>query len=401
MNLQVPLFIALRYWRAKSADRFGRLVTNLASAGIVLGVMALIIVLSVMNGLENHQKEQVLSNIPHAIVMKKDGNMALDQLKETLPNLTAVSELEQVTPINATGVVLQTAKGVTMGQVIGVNQPTDDPLLGYLTPSQLEELLPTGEFKLIIGSQLANKLNVQVGDKLRLMLTENSQYTPFGRVPTQRLFTVSDIYHTFNEVSGYEVFANLSDIGRLMRIKPSEVQGVRLFLKDPFLITELPKIFPEEQWKIEDWRNQKGEFFQAVRMEKNMMGLLISLIIVVAVSNIITSLSLMVIDKQGEIAILQTQGLTKRQVRWIFIFQGLLVGLVGTSLGAVLGILVTLNLNHIIDLINPNGVFLPTEIEFWNIAIILLFSLGLSLISTIYPAYRASQVEPAVALRYE
>lgn len=401
MNLGVSLFIALRYWRAKSADRFGRLVTNLASSGIVLGVMALIIVLSVMNGLENHQKQQVLSHIPHAIIMKKGENFTLEKAKTPLSPLQQMTGIDAVTPINMTNSIFQTAKGVSAGMVIGVQHSTDDPLLDYLDQSQLDSLLPTGEFKLIIGAPLAEKLGLNVGDKVRLMLTENSQYTPFGRVPAQRLFTISDIYVSESEAAGYETFANLADIGRLMRIKPDEVQGVRLFLKDPFQITELPPIFPEQQWQITDWRAQKGEFFQAVRMEKNMMGLLISLIIVVAVSNIVTSLSLMVVDKQGEIAILQTQGLTKRQVRRIFILQGFLVGAVGTVIGAVLGILITLNLGTILNFINPMGVFLPTEINLIQIAMIIVFSLGLALLSTIYPAYRASKVEPAEALRYE
>lgn len=401
MNLGVSLFIALRYWRAKSADRFGRLVTNLASSGIVLGVMALIIVLSVMNGLENHQKQQVLSHIPHAIIMKKGENFTLEEAKTPLSPLQQMAGIDAVTPINMTNSIFQTAKGVSAGMVIGVQHSTDDPLLDYLDQSQLDSLLPTGEFKLIIGAPLAEKLGLNVGDKVRLMLTENSQYTPFGRVPAQRLFTISDIYVSESEAAGYETFANLADIGRLMRIKLDEVQGVRLFLKDPFQITELPPIFPEQQWQITDWRAQKGEFFQAVRMEKNMMGLLISLIIVVAVSNIVTSLSLMVVDKQGEIAILQTQGLTKRQVRRIFILQGFLVGTVGTVIGAVLGILITLNLGTILNFINPMGVFLPTEINLIQIAMIIVFSLGLALLSTIYPAYRASKVEPAEALRYE
>lgn len=401
MNLGVSLFIALRYWRAKSADRFGRLVTNLASSGIVLGVMALIIVLSVMNGLENHQKQQVLSHIPHAIIMKKGENFTLEEAKTPLSPLQQMTGIDAVTPINMTNSIFQTAKGVSAGMVIGVQHSTDDPLLDYLDQSQLDSLLPTGEFKLIIGAPLAEKLGLNVGDKVRLMLTENSQYTPFGRVPAQRLFTISDIYVSESEAAGYETFANLADIGRLMRIKPDEVQGVRLFLKDPFQITELPPIFPEQQWQITDWRAQKGEFFQAVRMEKNMMGLLISLIIVVAVSNIVTSLSLMVVDKQGEIAILQTQGLTKRQVRRIFILQGFLVGAVGTVIGTVLGILITLNLGAILNFINPMGVFLPTEINLIQIAMIIVFSLGLALLSTIYPAYRASKVEPAEALRYE
>ncbi|OOF59389.1 lipoprotein-releasing ABC transporter permease subunit [Rodentibacter myodis] len=393
MKLPISLYIALRYWRAKSTDRFGRLVTNLAAFGIVLGVMALIIVLSVMNGLESYQKQQVLSSLPHAIISKEQP-ISTEKLPENLPYF-----VQKIVPINTTNVIYQTKKGVSAGQVIGVQSFSDDPLLESLDNAQFEALLPEGEFKLIIGDRLAQKLGVNIGDKIRLMITENSQYTPFGRVPMQRLFTVSEIYFDYGEASDYEAFANLSDIGRLMRIQPELAQGYRLFLTDPFLITALPQAFSE--WQIDDWRVQKGEFFQAVRMEKNMMGLLISLIIVVAVSNIVTSLSLMVVDKKGEIAILQTQGLTKSQVRLVFIFQGLLVGFVGTLIGTILGVLVTLNLTTIISAVNSNGVFLPTEISPLQIMTVVVFSLLLSFISTIYPAYRAAKTAPAEALRYE
>lgn len=393
MNFPISLYIALRYWRAKSADRFGRLVTNLASLGIVLGVMALIIVFSVMNGLEGYQKQQVLSSIPHAIVSKEQP-ISTEKTLENLPHF-----VQKAVPINTTNVIYQTAKGVSAGQIIGIQSFSDDPLVESFEQAKFNEILPSGEFKLVIGDQLAQKLGVNIGDKIRLMITENSQYTPFGRVPTQRLFTVSDIYYDYGEASGYEAFANITDIGRLMRIQPQQAQGYRLFLNDPFQITELPQHFPTQ--KITDWRVQKGEFFQAVRMEKNMMGLLISLIIVVAISNIVTSLSLMVVDKQGEIAILQTQGLTKSQVRSVFIYQGLLVGFVGTLLGAILGVLATLNLTEIVSAVNPQGVFLPTELSFVQMIFVIGFSLLLSLLSTLYPAYRAAKVEPAAALRYE
>lgn len=393
MNFPISLYIALRYWRAKSADRFGRLVTNLASLGIVLGVMALIIVLSVMNGLEGYQKQQVLSSIPHAIVSEEQP-ISTEKTLENLPHF-----VQKAVPINITNVIYQTAKGVSAGQIIGIQSFSDDPLVESFEQTKFNEILPSGEFKLVIGDQLAQKLGVNIGDKIRLMITENSQYTPFGRVPMQRLFTVSDIYYGYGEASGYEAFANITDIGRLMRIQPQQAQGYRLFLNDPFQITELPQHFPTQ--KITDWRVQKGEFFQAVRMEKNMMGLLISLIIVVAISNIVTSLSLMVVDKQGEIAILQTQGLTKSQVRSVFIYQGLLVGFVGTLLGAILGVLATLNLTDIVSAVNPQGVFLPTELSFVQMIFVIGFSLLLSLLSTLYPAYRAAKVEPAAALRYE
>lgn len=390
MNLAVSFFIATRYWRSKSGDRFGRLVTNLASLGIVLGVMALVIVLSVMNGLENMQKRNLLSALPHAIISPDLQNVVKSQPLE-LPQM-----VQRAVDINRANVIIQGQYGLNAGVLIGVQQPSDDPLLADL---ELSHFLVKGQFNVIIGSRLANSLGLSVGDKVRLMITENSQYTPFGRVPVQRLFTVSDIYYSHNEASEYTLFAHLADVGRLLRIPDDQVQGKRLYLVDPFQVTELAEAFPN--WKINDWREQKGEFFQAVRMEKNMMGLLISLIIVVAISNIITSLSLMVVDKQGEIAILQTQGLTKRQVTQVFIIQGAIVGVVGALFGGLLGILVTANLSELIAFIHPTGMSLPTEVDYQQVLIIIFCSIGFSLLCTLYPAYSATNIEPAEALRYE
>lgn len=392
MNLRTPLFIALRYWRSKSGDRFGRLVTNLASLGIVLGVMALVIVLSVMNGLENMQKRNLLSTLPHAIVSPELQNFEKNQPLEQ-PNF-----VQKSVDINRANVIIQSQKGINAGVLIGVENSNDDPLLADV--NDLQKNLEKGHFNVIIGSRLANTLKLGIGDKIRLMITENSQYTPFGRVPVQRLFTISDIYFSHSEASEYTLFANLTDVGKLLRISEEKVQGKRLFLADPFQVTELSEHFPAD-WKISDWREQKGEFFQAVRMEKNMMGLLISLIIIVAISNIVTSLSLMVVDKQGEIAILQTQGLTKGQVTQIFVAQGAIVGMIGAIIGGLLGLLATNYLSDFIALINPTGVALPTEVAYEQVVIIVLSSIALSLFYTLYPAYRASKIEPAEALRYE
>ncbi|KAE9542232.1 lipoprotein-releasing ABC transporter permease subunit [Ursidibacter maritimus] len=393
MNFKIPLFIALRYWRSKSGDKFGRLVTNLASLGIVLGVMALVIVLSVMNGLENTQKRNLLSTLPHAIVTPNERPWDVPK------SLPAPNFIDKAVVINRANVIIQSQQGINAGQLIGVQSNSDDPLLAEIT--NLSDYLPNNQYNVVIGSRLAQQLNLNIGDKIRLMITENSQYTPFGRVPVQRLFTISEIYYSQSEASEYILFANLSDVGRLLRLEETTAQGLRLFLADPFQVTELAQYFPENNWQINDWREQKGEFFQAVRMEKNMMSLLISLIIIVAISNIVTSLSLMVVDKQGEIAILQTQGLTKSQVMQIFVAQGAIVGVIGALLGGGLGLLIAQHLSEILNFINPLGVVLPTEVAYSQVVIVLLSSMALSLLCTLYPAYRAAKIEPAEALRYE
>lgn len=394
MSVNVPLMVALRYWRSKSGDRFGRLVIRLAGVGITLGVMALIIVLSVMNGLEDYQKQNVLKNIPQAIITPQQSPFSLtqDQLLK-LPKFVT-----KVVPINRANVIMQSSDGLSAAQLIGVQQRQDDPLLSGVD-EKLTTLLPAGEFNLIISAQLARQNKLVVGDKVRLLIPENSVYTPLGRVPMQRLFTVTAIYPDWS--ADNQIFAALQDVGRLLRLKPDQVQGQRLFLQDPFLITELPNYFPPDKWQIDDWRSQKGEFFQSVKMEKNMMSLLVGLIILVAIANIVTSLSLMVLDKQSEIAILQTQGFTRLQVMAIFIYQGMLIGVLSTLIGAILGILATIYLTPMLSWFNPLGFPLPTAIDAAQVTVIILFSLTLSFISTLYPAYRAAKIEPAEALRYE
>ncbi|MGR3807886.1 lipoprotein-releasing ABC transporter permease subunit [Pasteurella testudinis] len=396
MATNVPLFIAWRYWRSKSADRFGRIVTWLGSIGIVLGVMALVIVLSVMNGLQQQQKENVLSTLPHAVIQPLEGNLPADfEFSQPPPEF-----VQSAVWINTSDVILQSATGIGAARIIGISDVSDDPMLASENLA-LTQILAPSDYHILLSADLAQELKVTIGDKVRVMLAANSQYTPFGRVPVQRLFTVSAILNSGMNNDQRQVYANIQDVGRLLRIAPNEVQGVRLFLDDPFKITELADYFPPSEWKISDWREQKGEFFQAVAMEKNMMGLLIGLIIVVAIANIVTSLSLMVLDKQGEIAIVQTQGMKKSQVMQIFIFQGLLVGLIGILVGCGLGLLAAQNINGIIALVASGGVQLPVMFDGTQLALIVVATLILTLLSTLYPAYRAAKIEPADALRYE
>ncbi|MBV7387932.1 lipoprotein-releasing ABC transporter permease subunit [Pasteurellaceae bacterium TAE3-ERU1] len=395
MALNVSLFVAWRYWRSKSADRFGRIVTWLGSIGITLGVMALVIVLSVMNGLQNQQKVNVLASLPHAIVMPKAGHLPADfAFTQNLPDVA------RAVPVNQSDVILQTASGMSAARLLGVRSWRDDPTLADET-ADFDRTLPIGGYHIALPASLAQQLNLHVGDKVRVMLAANSQYTPFGRVPVQRLFTVSVILDASVKNDGHSAFANLADVGRLLRIAPDEVQGMRLFMPDPFKVTALSQSFPDDKWHIADWREQKGEFFQAVAMEKNMMGLLIGLIIIVAIANIVTSLGLMVLDKQGEIAILQTQGMQKRDVMGIFILQGLLVGASGTAIGLLAGFVVASNINEIMHYLPLNSIRLPVLFDHSQLLLIGVLTLTLTLLSTLYPAYRAAKIEPADALRYE
>ncbi|MFP1960248.1 lipoprotein-releasing ABC transporter permease subunit LolC [Lonsdalea quercina] len=400
MYQPVALFIGLRYMRGRASDRFGRFVSWLSAIGITLGVMALVTVLSVMNGFERELEKSILGLMPQALITSPQGSLNPDHVPATgLQNLEGVT---RVAPLTTGDVVLQSARGVAVGVMLGINPDEDEPLSRYLVNTRQQQLQP-GAYQVILGEQLASQLGVKRGDQLRLMVTSASQLTPMGRIPSQRLFTVAGTFAAQSEVDGYQLLVNQQDASRLLRYPLGNITGWRLWLQEPLAVDALSQqsLPAGTVWK--DWRERKGELFQAVRMEKNMMGLLLSLIVAVAAFNIITSLGLLVMEKQGEVAILQTQGLTQRQIMALFMVQGGGAGVFGSLVGALLGVLLASQLNTLLPLLGLliDGGSLPVVIEPLQVTVIALVAMLLALLSTLYPSWRAAAVHPAEALRYE
>ncbi|WP_340622156.1 lipoprotein-releasing ABC transporter permease subunit LolC [Xenorhabdus siamensis] len=400
MFQSVSLFIGLRYMRGRAVDKFGRFVSWLSAIGITLGVAALITVLSVMNGFERSLEASILGFMPQAIITSEKGSInPVEYPDSQLSGLKGVTRIE---PIVQGDVVLQSARNVGVGVMLGIMPGEYTPLAKYtvnVDPSQLQP----GRYSVILGEKLAARLGVKRGDQIRVIVPSASQLTPMGRIPSQRLFTVAGTFFANSEVDDTEMLVNQQDAARLLRYPVNNITGWRLYLNEPLKVDELSQQpLPKDLiWK--DWRERKGEFFQAVRMEKNMMGLLLSLIIAVAAFNIITSLSLLVMEKQGEIAILQTQGLTRRQIMTIFMIQGAGAGIMGALLGTGLGILLSSQLNNLMPVIGlmTEGVQLPVAIEPVQVVIIAIIAMFISLLSTLYPSWRAAAIQPAEALRYE
>ena len=399
MYQPVALFIGLRYMRGRAADRFGRFVSWLSTIGITLGVMALVTVLSVMNGFERELQNNILGLMPQAILSSEHGSLNPQQLPETAVKLDGVN---RVAPITTGDVVLQSARSVAVGVMLGIDPAQKDPLTPYLVNVKQTDLEP-GKYNVILGEQLASQLGVNRGDQIRVMVPSASQFTPMGRIPSQRLFNVIGTFAANSEVDGYEMLVNIEDASRLMRYPAGNITGWRLWLDEPLKVDSLSQQKLPEGSKWQDWRDRKGELFQAVRMEKNMMGLLLSLIVAVAAFNIITSLGLMVMEKQGEVAILQTQGLTPRQIMAVFMVQGASAGIIGAILGAALGALLASQLNNLMPIIGVllDGAALPVAIEPLQVIVIALVAMAIALLSTLYPSWRAAATQPAEALRYE
>lgn len=399
MYQPVALFIGLRYMRGRAADRFSRFVSWLSTIGITLGVMALVTVLSVMNGFERELQNNILGLMPQALITSSDGSLNPTTLPASALTLRGVSH---VTALSTGDVVLQSPHSVAVGVMLGVDPQGKDPLSSYLV-GVTQTALVAGQYNVILGEQLASQLGVKRGNTIRIMVPSASQFTPMGRLPSQRLFNVIGTFAANSEVDGYQMLVNQQDASRLMRYPAGNITGWRLYLDKPLSVDTLSQQALPQGTQWHDWRERKGELFQAVRMEKNMMGLLLSLIVAVAAFNIITSLGLMVMEKQGEVAILQTQGLTRRQIMAVFIVQGASAGIIGALLGALLGTLLASQLNTLMPLIGAvlDGAALPVAIEPLQVITIALAAMAVALLSTLYPSWRAAATQPAEALRYE
>lgn len=396
MYQPVTLFIGLRYMRGRSSDRFARFVSWLSTIGIALGIIALIIVTSVMNGFEQRLKNSLLSYMPQAVVTTPKGILNPQQFPVT--RLASLQGITRIVPLTTAEVVIQSRGHISVGFMLGVNPKDDEPLM-RMNYFAKEDTLEPGSYRVIVGQRLADQLNIFPGDQIRLLVPSVAQLTPLGRIPSQRLFTVVGIFSSKSEADATQLIVNQQDASRLMRYPKGYITGWRLYLDQPLNIAALSNQPLDNGLVWQDWRSQKGELFQAVKMEKGMMGLLISLIIIVAAFNLITSLGLLVMEKQGEVAILQTQGLKKGQIMRVFIIQGATAGIIGTLLGTVIGVVLAINLDAIVP--TMSGIRLPIVIDPIQIIAIVVFSIMLSLAATLYPSWRAAKVEPAIALRHE
>lgn len=410
MNLGIPFYVGYRYWRARKANAFASFITLFAVSGIFLGVAALIVVSSVMNGLEGQLKQRILGAVPQLTVYT---SAPLNDWTEQANVLKALPGVQGVTPSVSTQAMVQSAANIRAVQVFGVFPELAAKLsvIAQHTYSGAFDELVAGQYKIILGSELARQLKVNPGDTVRLLSGDGVVYSPFGPVPSQRKFLVSGIFEMGSQVDAGVAYIHYQDAKRLMRQPSEAIDQLRLYLDDPF---SAPALSPKVQdillkQNIEattsDWRDTYGHLFGAVKMEKNMMSLMLSLIVAVAAFNIVSALVMMVVDKTTDVAVLKTQGLTTPAVMGIFIVQGSLNAILGLVLGLGVGILLTLNLNGIMSTLGISilgaGQVLPVKLELTQLSVIVVGTLLVTLLATLYPALRAARVQPATALRYE
>ena len=401
----VNWFIGLRYSQSRSRTGFVSFITFFSIAGILLGVASLITVVSVMNGFENELKTRVLGLVPHITVATTPDNDSVRQ------SLLALPEVASVTPLEETEALVQSASGMSGILVQGINPSLeqDSIIASHMIAGSLSDLQP-GKYQLVIGQALARKLNANIGDNIRLILPSRTMFTPMGRVPMQRNFKVAGIFNLGSQVDDTVVYLHQVDARKIMRKKSNDNQLLRIYLHDAFDVTHLmPKL--QAQWptlEMTTWQQSQGTLFSAVKMEKNMMWLMLGLIVAVAAFNIVSALVMVVNDKQGEISILQTMGMNKSGIVQIFITQGMVNGAWGVILGTGLGLLLTFTLNPMLALFGINifgagyvSQTLPIVLSWSDVGVIVIGAFVMSFVATLYPAYRASQTLPAEVLRNE
>ena len=413
--LPFELQIGLRYTHAKRSNHFISFISIVSMAGIALGVMALIVVLSVMNGFQEELRSRILGVAAHLEITGPDDHLA--DWRGALAQAKRNKEVISGAPyINAQG-MLANGESVRGAIIRGVlpdmeNQVAD--FAQHMKAGKLTDLKP-GRFGIILGAELARVLNVMPGDKVVLM-TPQGNITPAGVMPRVKQFTVTGIFEAgmFEYDSGLALI-NLRDAQKMLRMG-DDVSGVRLKLDDLFRAPYVTRALSRSmigQYYLTDWTQSHANFFRAVSIEKRMMFLILLLIVAVAAFNIVSTLVMAVTDKQADIAILRTLGAKPSSIMSIFMVQGSFIGVFGTLLGMASGVLIALNLEAIVPVIEriagvdlfPADVYyinqLPSKLVWSDVGIICGVSLFISLAATIYPSWRASRINPAEALRYE
>jgi lipoprotein-releasing system permease protein len=401
MQLPIPLLIGLRYSQSRKGHAFLSFITLFSVTGIFLGVMALTLVSSVMNGFEGELKKRILGVLPHLVVSVESA----DANKTDWPTLLQQQDkrIQSVSPFLQAEALIQSSKQLTGVLLQGVDVDQLPPFLQSSLQMGDWQQFADSKYQVMLGSKLAEKLKVRPGDSVRLLLPAGGSYTPMGWMPRQRLFTVAGIFESGSEVDKVTALVLLRDLRRLV---PGAHTQWRLSLTDPFLASAVePHISAlTGVTAVVDWRQSHGRLFAAVAMEKAMMWLMLLLIVAVAAFNIVSALVMMVSDKQREVAILKTQGMTDRQLFLVFAVQGMSHGVVGAISGAVVGVLLCWQINPLLSLLRLQlvpGMELPVQLQPLQVFMIVVAALLLTALAVVYPAWRAVQIEPAEILRDE
>lgn len=410
----LSIFIGLRYTAAKRSNHFISFISLASMLGLMLGVAALIVVLSVMNGFDRELKQRILGMVPHASILGY--GKPIENWPELIQQIESRDDVIAAAPfIQAQGML--TSRGVVRGALINGIDPELEKnvsILGqHITQGSLDALNEQ-KFGIVLGDLLARYLGARVGDKITLVMPEAS-VSVAGVVPRLKRFTVVGVFEVGAELDANLAYINLNDAAKIKRMKQG-VEGIRLKFEDLFSAPQKSRDIAntlDGYYSASDWTRTHGNLFQAIQLEKKMIGLLLFLIVLVAAFNIVSTLVMVVTDKKADVAILRTLGATPGRIMRIFMVQGTVIGVMGTALGTLLGVTLALTISDLIawienvlniQFLNADVYFisyLPSELNWPDVFVITCTALIISFLATIYPAWRASKTHPAEALRYE
>jgi lipoprotein-releasing system permease protein len=413
--MRYELLVGLRYTRARRRNRFIGINSAVSMIGIAVGVWALIVVLSVMNGFQKEVRTRILGVVSHLQVLADDGR--LEDWRGVAKAATQHSRVVGAAPFVQAQAMLsnnQAVRGAAVRGILPADEEKVADLAKHMRSGALDDLKP-GDFGVVLGADLARALQVLRGDKIALIAPQGT-VTPAGVIPRLKQFTVVGVFEAgIADADAGLALVHLRDAQTLYQMGES-VSGVRLKLDDLFAAREVARELlgrlPRNVYAT-DWTRSHANFFRAVEIEKRMMFIILALIVLVAAINIISTLVMAVTDKQADIAILRTLGAAPGSILQIFMVQGMVLGVVGTVAGVVVGIVTALNIDVIVPAIEnalsikflSKDVYLipdlPSDLQANDVVSIALMSLGLSFVATLYPSWRAGRVNPAEALRYE
>ena len=419
MKLPYELFVSLRYLKAKRKQAFISVITLISILGVTLGVMALIVVLAVMNGFQYEVREKILGTHTHILVMRYGGS--IEDYYGIVKRIEGVSGVVAAAPFVFTQVMLSTRGGVAGALLRGIDPVSEGKV------STLPETIKEGSVSdltdydddtlpgIILGKELARTLGAFLNDPVTVV-SPLGEVTPLGTTPRVKRFKVTGIFEAgmfdYDSTLAYislrsaQRFLRIGDVATALHVKVKDIYKARSIARN--IEGELG--FP---YRANDWMAMNKNLFSALRLEKRLMFILLSLIVGVAAFNIICTLIMMVMEKNRDIAILKSMGAKRSSVMKIFVFEGLIIGVVGTFLGVVCGLLIAANIDAIADVVErlfgfkvfPKDVYyisqVPSRVDGLDVLVLVCVALGISLIATLYPAWKASSLDPAEALRYE
>lgn len=408
----LALFIGLRYTRAERKNGFISFISLISMIGLTLGVAVLITVLSVMNGFDRELKTRILGMVSQASVTSYEILPDWQELAQTIENndknIVATAPFIQLQG-------MLTANGQVAGIMVYGVEPEHEKkvsiIANHMKAGEFDNL-KAGEFGIVLGKSMAESMGVGLGDKVTLVLPEASPSVA-GIVPRLKRFTVVGVFNISQEIDSHMGYVAMRDAGVLLRL-PEGAQGIRFKMNDLFVApqaSQKAQALDPQRLMANDWTSTHGNLFSAIQMEKAMIGLLLFLIVVIASFNIVSSLVMLVTDKKPDIAILKTFGASPRLIMQVFMVQGMIIGVIGTVAGTILGVTFAMTVGELLSWINevmelhlfdayPVN-YLPSQVKVMDVVIITSSSFLLSFLMTIYPALRASKIQPAQTLRYE